>query len=65
MVWIGLDLLSYKIFCKTDMGPMVLDTGEWESLKRQKVITGKAMKSFDDALHNNVSISAEAEGLIR
>ena len=65
MVWIGLDLLSYKIFCKTDMGPMVLDTGEWESLKRQKVITGKAMKSFDDALHNNVSISAEAVGLIR
>ena len=47
------------------MGLMVVDTREWESLKRQKVITGRAMKSFDDALHNNVSISAEAEGLIR
>ena len=47
------------------MGLMVVDTGEWESLKRQKVITGKAMKSFDDALHNNVSISAEAVGFIR
>ena len=47
------------------MGLMVVDTREWESLKRQKVITGKAIKSFDDALHNDVSISAEAEGLIQ
>ena len=41
-----------KVFFITNMGFMAVDTGEWESLKRQKVIDDEAIKSFNNALHD-------------